>query len=233
MRDLRRTRDEAKTARKLQPDPTVKSRARIALDLIGKRYLIERELRETSADERLRARQVRSVPVLAEIRAWLERILPNVLPQSPPVKAVRYTFDSWTKLTVFLEHGEVPLVSNPVENAIRPFVIGRKNWIFSHTARGATASANLYSLVETAPCRMRHGQVHAERRTMPNEGKAMSENHGADRHALAALNDFARHSPAAHRAWRNCSKRSGGRYRPLGRPFIAGTFASAASFSAI
>ena len=61
----------------------------------------------------------------------------------------------------------MPLDNNRCENAIRPFVVGRKGWLFSDTVKGAVASANLYSLVETAPCRMRHGAVHAERLTMP------------------------------------------------------------------
>lgn len=137
-------------ARKLLPDPQSRSRAGIALDLIGKLYLIERELKEATNDERLAARKTRSAVIVQELRTWLDSMLEAVLPQSPLGKAVRYTLEQWNKLTVFLDHGEVPLDTNRVENAIRPFVIGRKNWLFSHTANGATASANLYSLVETA-----------------------------------------------------------------------------------
>ena len=73
-----------------------------------------------------------------------------MLPKSLLGKAVRYTLNQWSKLTVFLEHPDVPLDNNRVENAIRPFVLGRKNWLFSDTHAGATASANLYSLIETA-----------------------------------------------------------------------------------
>ena len=79
----------------------------------------------------------------------------------------------------------------------------------------------------------RSRQVHAERQTMPNEGRPMRENVSTRVFAIVAGISFTRHSPALHRAWRNCSKRSGGRYRPLGRPFKIGTFASAASLSAI
>ncbi len=113
-------------ARKLQPDPTVKSRARIALDMIGKLYLIERELKKSTDSERLEVRRKRSAPVIQEIRSWIDGVLPGVLPQSPLGKAVRYTLDNWSKLTVFLDHGEVPLDTNRAENAIRPFVIGGK-----------------------------------------------------------------------------------------------------------
>lgn len=137
-------------ARKLLPDPQSRSRASIALDFIGKLYLIERELKEATNDERLAVRRKRSAVVVQQLRGWLDGMIGAVLPQSPLGKAVRYTLEQWNKLTVFLDHGEVPLDTNRVENAIRPFVIGRKNWLFSHTANGATASANLYSLVETA-----------------------------------------------------------------------------------
>ncbi len=137
-------------ARKLLPDPQSRSRAGIALELIGKLYLIERGLKEASNEERLAVRRKRSAAIVQELRAWLDGMIAAVLPQSPLGKAVRYTLEQWNKLIVFLDHGDVPLDTNRVENAIRPFVIGRKNWLFSHTAKGATASANLYSLVETA-----------------------------------------------------------------------------------
>ena len=70
--------------------------------------------------------------------------------KQPLGKALRYTLGQWPKLIVFLTHGEVPLDNNRCENAIRPFVLGRKGWLFSDTVKGAQASANLYSLVETA-----------------------------------------------------------------------------------
>jgi hypothetical protein len=63
---------------------------------------------------------------------------------------VHYTLGQWPKLTIFLSHGVVPIDNNRCENAIRPFVLGRKGWLFSDTVHGAVASANLYSLVETA-----------------------------------------------------------------------------------
>jgi transposase len=77
-------------------------------------------------------------------------LAPKVLPQSLLGKAVHYTLGQWPKLRVFLTHAAVPLDNNRCENAIRPFVIGRKGWMFSDTVPGAVASANLYSLVETA-----------------------------------------------------------------------------------
>ena len=71
-------------------------------------------------------------------------------PQSLTGKALVYLDGQWPKLIRVLEDGRLPLDTNPVENAIRPFVVGRKNWLFADTVRGAQASANLYSLIETA-----------------------------------------------------------------------------------
>ena len=65
-------------------------------------------------------------------------------------KAVNYTLEYWPELSRYIENGEWPIDNNPAENAIRPFVVGRKAWLFSNSQRGATASANLYSLVESA-----------------------------------------------------------------------------------
>jgi transposase len=139
-------------ARKAQPSDT--GHAKTALAFIRALYLIEREFTErehpVSAERRLEVRKARSAPIIAQFHAWLEALAPNVLPESRLGKAVYYTLGQWPKLTQFLEHGEIPLDNNRVENAIRPFVIGRKGWLFSDTVKGAVASANLYSLVETA-----------------------------------------------------------------------------------
>lgn len=149
MAHARRRFDEA---RKTQPDTA--SHAATALDFIRELYLIERVLwdrdRPMTPDERVAVRQRRSAPIMARFHAWLEALAPAVLPESRLGKAVRYVLGQWPKLEVFLREGEVPLDNNRCENAIRPFVIGRKGWMFSDTVAGATASANLYSLVETA-----------------------------------------------------------------------------------
>jgi transposase len=128
--------------------------ARIALDFIGKLSLIERtlwdEVRSVTAEQRIEIRQQRSRPIMQELHTWLETLAPKVLPESRLGKAVHYTLGQWRKLSVFLTHGDVPMHNNRCENAIRPFVVGRKGWLFSDTVKGAIASANLYSLIETA-----------------------------------------------------------------------------------
>jgi transposase len=148
---VRRKFDEA---RKAQAHNATDSQARIALDFIRELYLIEKALwdkdQPISPEHRARVRAELSAPIMAKFHAWCEALAPQVLPQSLLGKAVHYTLGQWPKLTTFLTHGEVPLDNNRCENAIRPFVVGRKGWLFSDTVKGAVASANLYSIVETA-----------------------------------------------------------------------------------
>ena len=140
-------------AHKAQPNDTV-GHAKVALEFIRDLYRIERPLWDAdhpvSPTHRVQVRTQLSKPIIDRFHAWLEALAPKVLPESRLGKAVYYTLGQWPKLTVFLQHGDVPLDNNRCENAIRPFVIGRKGWLFSDTVPGAMASANLYSLVETA-----------------------------------------------------------------------------------
>jgi transposase len=126
------------------------SKAEAGLRFIQKLYAVERDVKEASPEERYRVRQDRSLPILADLRKWLDESLGAVVPQSLTGKALVYLHGQWPKLVRVFDHGEVPLDTNLVENAIRPFAIGRKNWMFADTVHGAEASANLYSLVETA-----------------------------------------------------------------------------------
>jgi transposase len=139
------------------------SHAKVALDFIGKLSLIERTLWDhdhpLTAAQRVQVRQQKSAPIMSDFHAWLEALAPKVLPESRIGKAVYYALGQWKKLTVFLTHGEAPMHNNRCENAIRPFVLGRKGWLFSDTVKGALASANLYSLVET--CKANGVEPHA------------------------------------------------------------------------
>lgn len=87
---------------------------------------------------------------MKEFRAWLDKSLLQALPKSVLGKALAYLNKNWPKLLVYLEDGRLSMDNNAAENVIRPFVIGRKNWLFSDTPEGAKASAALYSLIETA-----------------------------------------------------------------------------------
>ncbi|KFC51824.1 hypothetical protein GY12_18050 [Micrococcus luteus] len=122
----------------------------MALNLINKLYGIERELKDACDAERLSARQQRSQPVLDQLKAWLDKAQPQVAGQTSLGKAVNYLANNWSRLERYIEGGNLPIDNNRAENAIRPFVIGRKNWLFSDTPKGATASAQIYSLIETA-----------------------------------------------------------------------------------
>lgn len=121
-----------------------------AVTLIGQLYGIEREHKASSDAERLAARQQHSVPLLAKISAWLEQTRPGVAPKIALGTALSYLDDYWDKLVRYTERGDLPIDNNRCENAIRPFVIGRKAWLFSDTSAGAHASAVIYSLIETA-----------------------------------------------------------------------------------
>ena len=120
------------------------------LGFLQKLYAIERTAKDAMTAERTRLRDERSRPVVDALRRWLDDALPRVAPQTLTGKALIYLDHQWPKLVRILDDGRIPPGTNLVENAIRPFVVGRKNWLFADTVRGANASANLYSLVETA-----------------------------------------------------------------------------------
>jgi transposase len=125
-------------------------RAQIALNEIRKLYAVERDIKTLSAAEKYTQRQERAKPVALKLRAWLTRSLPEVAPKTTLGKALRYLDNEWPRLVPYLDNGELPIDNNACENAIRPFVIGRKNWLFSQSVDGAQASATIYSLIETA-----------------------------------------------------------------------------------
>ena len=123
-----------------------------ALLIIRKLYAIEKLARdgEMSPEQRHTLRQDKAKPVWDELRAWLDRNLGSVPPQSLTGKAIGYLAADWPRLVRTLEDGRLEVSNVLCENAIRPFVIGRKNWLFCDTPAGAHASARLYGIVETA-----------------------------------------------------------------------------------
>ena len=117
---------------------------------IQKLYKIERAYKDAEPDARYRARQDQAEPILTKMREWLDEVLPQVPPETLTGKALTYLDNQWSKLIRYLDDGRLRMDNNLVENAIRPFVVGRKNFLFSDTVSGANASANLYSLIQTA-----------------------------------------------------------------------------------
>lgn len=113
-------------------------------------FAIERDLKDATPAQRQAARMDRSQPVLHSFRDWLEKQALIVLPKSTLGQAISYCRSQWDKLVVFLQDGRLELDNNRSERSIKPFVIGRKNWLFANTPRGALASAIIYSIVESA-----------------------------------------------------------------------------------
>jgi hypothetical protein len=124
--------------------------AQQGLNFCNRLFRIERELSPLTAEERFLARLERSEPLLREIDDWLLALEKQALPASLLGAALAYHRNQWPKLQTFLLDGRLEIDNNRCERAVKPFVIGRKNWLFSVSPEGARASARLYSIVETA-----------------------------------------------------------------------------------
>ncbi len=125
-------------------------KAQRGLAFIQKLYKIEKSVAHLKAAGRFTARQQQSLPLLEKLKHWLDESITTVPPQSTVGKALHYLNNEWDKLIRYTQDGRTLMDNNLAENAIRPFVIGRKNWLFSQSVKGVKASANLYSLIETA-----------------------------------------------------------------------------------
>jgi transposase len=126
------------------------SKADVAIGKIRKLYRIEDKIQHFSADEKRVARQELSLPILADLKDWLENNIHRVPKGSKTYNAIYYTLNQWDSLIGYCSDGDLRISNALAENAIRPFAVGRKNWLFSDTSRGAHASATCYSLIETA-----------------------------------------------------------------------------------
>ena len=132
--------------------------AKQALDLIGALYGIERDVkdaaklqgREPTADEVRAAREQRSVPQLAAIRAWLELTEAQILPRGAMAEPIRYCLNQWRAMCRYVEDGRLHIDNNLAERALRHFAVGRKNWLFFQTEGGGKTGAVLASLLQTA-----------------------------------------------------------------------------------
>jgi transposase len=119
------------------------------IDLIGKLYAAEARARQMQPQQRHWLRTRYSRKVLDAIKVLLDKYLETTLPGGKLGQALGYLGNQWPKLVRYVENEAWPICNNACENSIRPFVVGRKNWLFSDTVAGANASANLYSLIET------------------------------------------------------------------------------------
>lgn len=129
---------------------TSKSKAEIALDYISKLYALERTIKNLSPQEKYNQRQEQAKPIIDQYHQYLQQNSLTVLPNSLTGKAIQYSLKQWPKLVQYLNDGIIPIDNNRAERAVKPFVIGRKNWLFANTDKGAFSSAILYSIIETA-----------------------------------------------------------------------------------
>ncbi|WP_239494772.1 IS66 family transposase, partial [Roseovarius amoyensis] len=113
-------------------------------------YDIEREITGCSAEERRRVRQTRTRPLAEDFKAWSETQLGRVSGKSALAKAFRYALRRWPSFTLFLEDGRVAIDNNPAERAIKPVVIGRKNWLFAGADAGGETLAEAMTIIESA-----------------------------------------------------------------------------------
>ena len=128
-----------------------------SIKLIGKLYKIERQAKadNLSFEEIWRLRQKESKPILEKLNKFLLGHQDAVPPQGLLGKAISYSLKNWEHLIVYLERGDLEIDNNATEHCIKPFTVGRKNWMFKGCVKGAESSAAIYSLIETAKsCRL-------------------------------------------------------------------------------
>ncbi len=138
---------ETRSTKKKVGQPT---KADVALSKIRRLYAIEKSIKDLEHDKKKQARQSLSVPILEDLKPWLEKNVSRVPKDSLTHKAITYTLNQWEYLIGYCEDGQLNISNALAENAIRPFAVGRRAWLFADTSRGARASATCYSLVESA-----------------------------------------------------------------------------------
>lgn len=136
--------------KQLKPSRRENSVAGRGVALIDKLFKIERKAKDLTDEARLAIRLKESKPVLDELRRLLEQEVVNFPKKSETGRALTYLENQWIRLTRFLGDGRIPIHNNFTENRIRPFTVGRRNWLFSDKPEGARASAIIYSFLVTA-----------------------------------------------------------------------------------
>ena len=119
----------------------------MGVEFCDKLHMIERDLEDVTPEERLRVRLERSLPIVNEFFKWVKDLCPG---NEKLKEAKNYAINQEENLRRFLEDGHIPISNNPAENAIRPMVIARKNFMFRVSIAGANATADAFSLAETA-----------------------------------------------------------------------------------
>ena len=126
--------------------------AREALERIGDIFAIEREINGLPPEQRLAVRQARSVPLLADLKAFLDNSMMRISRKGELAKAIRYSLKLWPALCRFTEDGRLEMTNNAAERAIRPLTLGRRNWTFLGSDSGGDRAAVFYTIIQT--CRL-------------------------------------------------------------------------------
>lgn len=121
-----------------------------AINIIKDLYRIEKESKDFDPDQRCELRKAESRPILERFKICLDKWNLAVASGNLTGRAVKYALNQWDALIRYVEDGRLQIDNNRVENAIRPFAVGRKNWLFADSVEGANASATIYSILETA-----------------------------------------------------------------------------------
>ena len=148
---MRRKFDEAIKA--LPTDVQVNtSKAAQGLEYCNRLFSVEREAdeREYDYEQRKSLRLEKAAPIFDEFISWAQMEAAHALPKSKLRDALNYVINQQNSLRNYMLDGKIEISNNRAERSIKPFVIGRKNWLFSNTPKGADASAVIYSIMETA-----------------------------------------------------------------------------------
>lgn len=121
-----------------------------ALRRIGKLYAVEEESRDMDHVTRAEHRQQNSLPILADMHDWLIHLRLATADGSGLARAIDYSLNRWPSLIRYAQTGNLPIDNNPVENAIRPIALGKKNWLFAGSERAGKRAAAIQSLFATA-----------------------------------------------------------------------------------
>ena len=136
---------------KYKYDENSKRLATKAIDFIAKLYKIEKEIKDKPPNEKYKIRQEKSALIIYAIEQWIQtEEVTSIFSESKIYAAFKYLSNQLPKLSVYLENGELNIDNNPAENHVRPIALGRKNWLFATSVKGAHALANWYSIIETA-----------------------------------------------------------------------------------
>ena len=120
-----------------------------AVARIRQLYAVEHEGKDLDGPARALLRQEKSIPLLAALKEWLDHAVVAALPKSPLGEAVTYTRNLWSALNVYVRDGDLAIDNNTAERAVKPYAIGRKNWLFFGSDRGGRTLATLSSFTAT------------------------------------------------------------------------------------